>query len=186
MAKTRRLEVPADRARARAAAERPVVVSALEDPEVFASIDHLPFMGGGADVSLAIEQRFPRMTASRSASSATTANCRSVWTHGRSTSRCSLLGTVNGRVKILESYLAPTSFALDGTQVRKGTWLHAVRVLDDDLWGQIKSGELTGLSIGGSAVRYPERVIPSAASNYRIARSSWISQEERCARACRT
>jgi outer membrane protein TolC len=59
MARTRRLEVAAARARARAAAERPVVVSALEDPEVFASIDHLPFMGGGADVSLAIEQRFP-------------------------------------------------------------------------------------------------------------------------------
>lgn len=60
---------------------------------------------------------------------------------------------VNGRVKILESYLAPASFALDGTQVRKGTWLLAVRVLDDDLWAQVKSGELTGLSIGGSARR---------------------------------
>jgi site-specific DNA-adenine methylase len=62
-------------------------------------------------------------------------------------------GLVNGRVKILESFLAPTSFALDGAQVRKGTWLLAVRVLDDDLWMQIKSGELTGLSIGGSARR---------------------------------
>jgi hypothetical protein len=62
---------------------------------------------------------------------------------------------VNGRVKILESYLAPTSFELDGTQVRKGTWLLAVRVLDDELWGQIKAGELTGFSIGGSAVRKP-------------------------------
>jgi site-specific DNA-adenine methylase len=62
-------------------------------------------------------------------------------------------GLVNGRVKILESYLAPTSFTLDGAQVRKGTWLLAVRVLDDDLWAQIKSGELTGLSMGGSAVR---------------------------------
>jgi hypothetical protein len=62
-------------------------------------------------------------------------------------------GLVNGRVKILESYLAPTSFALDGAQVRKGTWLLAVRVLDDDLWAQIKSGELTGLSMGGSARR---------------------------------
>lgn len=59
MARTRRLEVAAAGARARAAAERPALVSALEDPEVFASIDHLPFMGGGADVSLAIEQRFP-------------------------------------------------------------------------------------------------------------------------------
>jgi cobalt-zinc-cadmium efflux system outer membrane protein len=58
-ARTQRLEVAAARARARAAAERPAIVSALEEPEVSASIDHLPFMGGGADLSLAIEQRFP-------------------------------------------------------------------------------------------------------------------------------
>jgi outer membrane protein TolC len=59
IAKEHRAEVIAARARARAAAERPAIVSALDDPEVFASIDHLPFMGGGADASLAIEQRFP-------------------------------------------------------------------------------------------------------------------------------
>ena len=59
IARSRRLEVSAARARARAAAERPVIVSALDDPEVFGSIDHLPFMGGGADASFAIEQRFP-------------------------------------------------------------------------------------------------------------------------------
>jgi site-specific DNA-adenine methylase len=63
---------------------------------------------------------------------------------------------VNGKVKILESYLAPAAFAMSGTQVRKGTWLLAVRVLDDGLWAQIKNGELTGLSIGGSAARYTE------------------------------
>ncbi len=60
---------------------------------------------------------------------------------------------VNEKVKILESYVAPAPFELDGTQVRKGTWLLAVRVLDDALWGQIKAGELSGFSIGGSAVR---------------------------------
>ena len=48
-------------------------------------------------------------------------------------------GLVNGRVKILESYLAPSSFSLDGAQVRKGTWLLAVRILDGHLWSQIKS-----------------------------------------------
>jgi hypothetical protein len=63
---------------------------------------------------------------------------------------------VNGRVKILESYLAPMAFEIGGTQVRKGTWLLAVRVPDDSLWAQIKSGELTGLSIGGSAARFAE------------------------------
>ena len=60
---------------------------------------------------------------------------------------------VNGRVKILESYLAPTSFELGGAAVRKGTWLLALRVLDDQLWEQIKTGGLTGLSMGGSARR---------------------------------
>jgi site-specific DNA-adenine methylase len=60
-------------------------------------------------------------------------------------------GLVNGRVKILETYLAPTPFSLDGAQVRKGTWLLAVRVLDDELWAQIKSGDLTGLSIVSAA-----------------------------------
>ncbi|HEU4733367.1 MAG TPA: TolC family protein [Kofleriaceae bacterium] len=59
LAKVRRPEVVAARARARAAAERPAIVSALDDPEVFSSIDHLPFMGGGADVSFTVEQRFP-------------------------------------------------------------------------------------------------------------------------------
>lgn len=59
VAKARRAEVAAARARARAAAERPAIVSALDDPEVFPSIDHLPFMGGGADVSVTLEQRFP-------------------------------------------------------------------------------------------------------------------------------
>ncbi|HET9622029.1 MAG TPA: XkdF-like putative serine protease domain-containing protein [Kofleriaceae bacterium] len=65
-------------------------------------------------------------------------------------------GHVNDKVKIIESYLSPTSFDLGGTQVKKGTWLLAVHVLDDELWGLIKSGELTGLSMGGSARRNPE------------------------------
>ena len=64
---------------------------------------------------------------------------------------------VNGKVKILESYLAPVLFEMSGTQIRKGTWLLAVRVLDDDRWTQIKNGELTGLSIGGSAIRNPSK-----------------------------
>lgn len=58
---------------------------------------------------------------------------------------------VNGDVKILESYLAPLDFELGGTAVRQGTWLLAVRILSDQLWEQIKSGELNGFSVGGSA-----------------------------------
>jgi site-specific DNA-adenine methylase len=64
---------------------------------------------------------------------------------------------VTGRVKILESYLAPADFAVGDARVKKGTWLLAVRVVDDEMWKQVKSGDLTGFSIGGSAVKYPER-----------------------------
>ena len=74
-------------------------------------------------------------------------------------------GLVNKGVKILESYLAPAPFELDGTQVRKGTWLLAVRVLDDKLWGQIKEGELGGFSIGGSAARHAEPARSQSAAN---------------------
>jgi cobalt-zinc-cadmium efflux system outer membrane protein len=59
IARARRPEVVAAQARARAAAERPEIVSALEDPTVLPSIDHLPFALGGANVSLTVEQRFP-------------------------------------------------------------------------------------------------------------------------------
>ena len=55
----RRAEVEAARARTRAGEERPTIVSALEDPMISPAIDHLPFMLGGADVSVTIEQRIP-------------------------------------------------------------------------------------------------------------------------------
>jgi DNA adenine methylase len=63
---------------------------------------------------------------------------------------------VNGQVKVLESYLAPVDFAIGDAKVHKGTWLLAVRILSDELWQAVKTGALTGFSIGGSARRYPE------------------------------
>lgn len=54
-----RQEIAAARARARAAAQRPAMVAALEDPMVMPSIDHLPFMFHGVDASVMVEQRFP-------------------------------------------------------------------------------------------------------------------------------
>lgn len=54
-----RAEIAAARARASAAAQRPEIVSELEDPTVSPSLDHLPFMLHGANVSLTVEQRFP-------------------------------------------------------------------------------------------------------------------------------
>jgi len=64
-------------------------------------------------------------------------------------------------VKVLESYLAPTDFAVGDVSVRRGTWMLAVRVLSDELWDRVKGGDLTGFSIGGTARRLPE---PTAAA----------------------
>ena len=55
----RRDEIDAARARTRAGEQRPTTVSALEDPMISPSLDHLPFMLGGADVSITIEQQIP-------------------------------------------------------------------------------------------------------------------------------
>ncbi|MEO7273800.1 MAG: TolC family protein [Vicinamibacterales bacterium] len=59
LAGERRDEIQAARARVRAGEARPIIVSALQDPMISPSLDHLPFMLGGADVSFTIEQQIP-------------------------------------------------------------------------------------------------------------------------------
>ncbi len=59
LAGERRAEVTAARERALAAEQRPAIVSALDDPMLFPSVDHWPFGMPAADVSLTFEQRFP-------------------------------------------------------------------------------------------------------------------------------
>lgn len=59
LASGRRAEVTAAAARTRAAAQRPAIVSALADPMLAPSIDHLPYMFNGVNRSITIEQSFP-------------------------------------------------------------------------------------------------------------------------------
>src|SRR4029453_6514579 len=59
LAGERRDEIQAARARIRAGEARPTIVSALADPMISPSLDPLPFMLGGADVSVTIEQQIP-------------------------------------------------------------------------------------------------------------------------------
>lgn len=59
LAVERRDEIQAAHARTRAGEARPIIVAALDDPMISPSLDHLPFMLGGANVSVAIEQQFP-------------------------------------------------------------------------------------------------------------------------------
>jgi len=65
---------------------------------------------------------------------------------------------VNGKVVILENYLAPCDFVADnGEKVQEGTWLQGRGYRDDKIWAMVKRGELTGLSMGGSAIRKPQK-----------------------------
>jgi outer membrane protein TolC len=59
IARSRRPEILAAHARANAAAQRPAIVSALDDPTVIASIDHLPFSLAGVNASFLVQQGFP-------------------------------------------------------------------------------------------------------------------------------
>jgi hypothetical protein len=71
IASERRDEIQAARARTRAGEARPAIVSALPDPMLSPSLDHLPFMFNGADFSVTIEQQIPlsRIRGHRRASS---------------------------------------------------------------------------------------------------------------------
>lgn len=64
-------------------------------------------------------------------------------------------GFVNGRVRLVESFVAPADMTVEGTAVKKGTWLLGLHIVDDALWAQVKSGDLGGLSMGGMATRTP-------------------------------
>ncbi len=62
---------------------------------------------------------------------------------------------VNDGAEVVESYLAPCDLEIGGQAVKVGTWILVIHVTSDALWEQVKSGELTGLSIGGYAERTP-------------------------------
>lgn len=57
---------------------------------------------------------------------------------------------------VIESYLAPADMTLNEHFVAKGTWLMTLQVHDDTLWQMIKSGEISGISIGAVAKVEPE------------------------------
>lgn len=57
---------------------------------------------------------------------------------------------------VVESYIAPMDFEIGDQRVLKGSWVMVVKVHDDELWGKVQAGEITGFSIGGTAYRVPE------------------------------
>ena len=58
---------------------------------------------------------------------------------------------VSHKVRIVESYLAPVDFEIGEVEVKRGSWVMGLKVLDTELWGAVKRGDITGFSIGGQA-----------------------------------
>jgi hypothetical protein len=50
---------------------------------------------------------------------------------------------------VVESYIAPIEFTLNGRIVPKGAWVVAIKIVSDDLWMKIISGVYTAFSTGG-------------------------------------
>ncbi|OPY46184.1 MAG: hypothetical protein A4E47_00681 [Methanosaeta sp. PtaU1.Bin028] len=53
--------------------------------------------------------------------------------------------------RVVQNYIAPVDFELEGQIVKTGSWVMAVKVYNVDLWDKIVAGEYTGFSIGGEA-----------------------------------
>ena len=52
---------------------------------------------------------------------------------------------------VVESYIAPIDFDLDSVPIKKGTWVMAAKVIDDEVWKAVKNKQITGFSIGAVA-----------------------------------
>lgn len=54
---------------------------------------------------------------------------------------------------VVESFIAPVDIPYDGQYgkqtVKKGSWVIGIKVLDHEDWAKVKSGEYTGVSVGG-------------------------------------
>jgi len=61
-------------------------------------------------------------------------------------------------IRVLESFIAPVDYKIEEEPIKKGSWMLASRVVDEDVWEQIEKGELTGYSMAGQALRIEETV----------------------------
>lgn len=54
-------------------------------------------------------------------------------------------------VELVECWIAREATTMGGQKVKKGSWMMTVHVTSDKTWQDVKSGKITGFSIGGTA-----------------------------------
>lgn len=62
--------------------------------------------------------------------------------------------------EVVESYIAPADFDIDGETIKKGTWLMVTKA-SDEVWESIKKGEITGYSMAGTAETIEKQTEPT-------------------------
>ncbi len=62
---------------------------------------------------------------------------------------------ISEKAEVVESFLVPdgNTITLGSQTYPEGTWIMSIRILDDELWANVESGAITGLSVGGKGVR---------------------------------
>jgi hypothetical protein len=48
-----------------------------------------------------------------------------------------------------ESYVAPQQLEVGGRGIPSGSWMVSAKVTDEDVWGRVETGEITGMSVQG-------------------------------------
>ena len=52
---------------------------------------------------------------------------------------------------IVESYISPVDMILNDVVIKAGSWMSVLQNYSDDIWSEIKDGNLTRVSIGATA-----------------------------------
>ena len=61
----------------------------------------------------------------------------------------------DGKIVTLESFIAPQDlrYADSDEVIKAGSWVLVAKIIDNDLWAKVKTGQFNGWSVGGTAVR---------------------------------
>jgi hypothetical protein len=60
-------------------------------------------------------------------------------------------------MELVENYIAPSNFVINGTLIKKGSWVMVHYVSDENIWNDILKGELTGYSFEGISILTDEK-----------------------------
>lgn len=53
---------------------------------------------------------------------------------------------------VVESYVSPVDFVLGTQLIKAGSWLVVTQMHNDEIWEEVKKGNLTGVSVGCKAI----------------------------------